>query len=183
MAAALPPARQALRQRGRAEGCLPSASGPLLSLLAVAALAARVTPPSLAGRVLLRVAHPLPILRAGQSPPAPPAYAPPPLGKSHCFTRFDHARSGLIDGQPMTTCPSARSRHRLTSCHLMHRNRPVPLQNLRSGPATHRLHHHYPQHQHQHHGGQPCPRTPRISPRQSPTAQPPVHHHATASTW
>jgi hypothetical protein len=48
--------------------------------------------------------------RLGQSAPAPPAYAPSATRRVPSFhTRFDHARSGLIDRQPMTSSQSVDS--------------------------------------------------------------------------
>lgn len=46
----------------------------------------------------------------GQSAPAPPAYAPSATRRVPSFhTRFDHARSGLIDRQPITSPQSVDS--------------------------------------------------------------------------
>ena len=46
----------------------------------------------------------------GQSAPAPPAYAPSATRRVPSFhTRFDHARSGLIDRQPITSLQSVDS--------------------------------------------------------------------------
>jgi hypothetical protein len=80
---------------------------------------------ALSGRLVQRVAHP--ILRGTNQE----AVCPPPLDESQLFhTRFDHARSGLIDRQPITSCLSAVHACRFDAAETQTRSLPPDVKDL-----------------------------------------------------